>query len=202
MELIVISLIGYLIGAVPFAFVIGKVFYHTDVRQHGSGNLGGSNTGRVLGKKAGLAVMTLDLLKVTLVVFLAETFCAHPWAVALGGVSAGLGHCYPVFVRFRGGKAVATMYGFLFGLWVCVGYSPLTFFLPLAVFLGILFRTRIVSLSSMVSAVVGMLYLWCTAAHLPVKAAVTVYALLVVFRHSENIRRLRRKIENKIRWLG
>ena len=65
MDLILICLMGYLIGAIPFAFVIGKVFYRTDVRKHGSGNLGGSNTGRVLGKNAGLAVMTLDLLKVT-----------------------------------------------------------------------------------------------------------------------------------------
>ena len=72
---------GYLLDAIPFAYVIGKVFYHTDVRQHGSGNLGGSNTGRVLGLKAGVAVMTLDLLKVTLVVFLATgklfwSFCS------------------------------------------------------------------------------------------------------------------------------
>ena len=93
MELILISLTGYLIGSIPFAYVIGKLFYRTDVREHGSGNLGGSNTGRVLGKKAGVTVMTLDLLKVTLVVCLAGRLCTHPGAVALGGLSAGLGHC-------------------------------------------------------------------------------------------------------------
>ena len=146
MKLIFVLLIGYLIGAVPFAYVIGKVFYHTDVRQHGSGNLGGSNTGRVLGKKAGVAVMTLDLLKVTLIVFLASRLVSHPWAAACGGFSAALGHCYPVFTQFRGGKAVATLYGFLFGLWVCMGYSPLVFFLPLVTFLVILFLFKIVAL--------------------------------------------------------
>ena len=112
MELILISLAGYLIGAIPFAYVIGKLFYRTDVREHGSGNLGGTNTGRVLGKKAGVEVMTLDLLKVTLVVFLAVGFCTHPWAVACGGSAAALGHCYPVFVRFRGGKAVDHSIGY------------------------------------------------------------------------------------------
>ena len=93
MELLFVSLIGYLIGSVPFAYVIGKAFYHTDVRQHGSGNLGGSNTGRVLGKKAGLAVLTLDLLKATLSVFLATKISAHPWAVSLAALFTAIGHC-------------------------------------------------------------------------------------------------------------
>ena len=74
MKLLFILIISYLIGSVPFALVIGKVFYNTDVREHGSKNLGGSNTGRTLGKKTGLSVMALDLLKVSFVVFLAYPF--------------------------------------------------------------------------------------------------------------------------------
>lgn len=201
MELVVISLAGYLIGAVPFAFVIGKVFYHTDVRQHGSGNLGGSNTGRVLGPKAGVAVMTLDLLKVTLVVYLAAKFCTHPWAAACGGVSAALGHCYPVFAHFRGGKAVAAMYGFLFGLWVCVGYSPFVFFLPLVTFLTVLSLFKIVSLASMTSSAAAVIYLWFTPAHPSVKAAIVFFALLVILRHRANIMRMVQGTENKIHWM-
>lgn len=201
MELMIISLVGYLIGAIPFAFVIGKLFYHTDVRQHGSGNLGGSNTGRVLGSKAGLAVMTLDLLKVTFVVFFATNISTHPWAVACGGVSAALGHCYPVFAHFRGGKAVATMYGFLFGLWVCVGYSPLVFFLPLVTFLLVLALFKIVSLSSMLSAVAVAVYLWLTPAHLSVRVVIVFFALFVIVRHKGNIKRLLTGTENKIRWM-
>lgn len=201
MELILISLVGYLIGSIPFAFVVGKLFYRTDVREHGSGNLGGSNTGRVLGKKAGVAVMTLDLLKVTLVVRLATQFCTHPWAVALGGLSAALGHCYPVFAHFRGGKAVATLYGFLFGLWVCVGYSPLAFFLPLVTFLTVLFLFKIVSLSSMVSALVAVAYICFTGRHPSVVVAIVIFAVLVIIRHSGNIKRMLRGTENKIHWM-
>ncbi len=201
MEWILIVLVGYLIGAIPFAFVIGKLFYHTDVRQHGSGNLGGSNTGRVLGSKAGLAVMTMDLLKVTFVLFLATLLSDHPWAIACGGISAALGHCYPVFVHFRGGKAVAAMYGFLFGLWVCGGYSPLVFFLPLVSFLLILGLFKIVALSSMLSAVAVAVYLWLTPAHLSVRVAIVFFALLLIVRHKGNIQRMLSGTENKIRWM-
>ena len=201
MDLILILILGYLVGAVPFAFVIGKVFYRTDVRRHGSGNLGGSNTGRVLGKKAGVAVMTLDILKVTFVVFLATRLSSHPWAVAFGALAAAVGHCYPVFLHFRGGKAVATMYGLLFGLWVCMGYSPLTFFLPLVTFLVVLYLFRIVSLSSMVSAAAAVIYLWLTGAHPSVVTAGLLFTLLIVLRHRENIERMCRGTENKVRWI-
>ena len=201
MDLILICLMGYLIGAIPFAFVIGKVFFATDVRKHGSGNLGGSNTGRVLGKKAGLAVMTLDLLKVTLVLGLSMLLCKHPWAIACGCLSAAVGHCYPVFVHFHGGKAVATLYGFLFGLWVCAGMSPLVFFLPLITFLVVLFLFKIVSLSSMLSSLAATAYIWSTDAHLSVKIATAVFAVLIIARHHENIARMLQGNERKIRWM-
>ena len=125
MKLFFIIILGYLIGSIPFALVIGKVFYKTDVRQYGSGNLGGGNTGRVLGKKAGLATMALDLLKVSFVVLIAQRMAGTDLAVALGALAAGLGHCYPIYAGFRGGKAVASMYGFLFGLFAFAGRSPL-----------------------------------------------------------------------------
>lgn len=201
MELILIALLGYFLGAVPFAFVIGKLFFHVDVRQHGSGNLGGSNTGRVLGKKAGLAVMTLDILKVTLVVFLATRISDHPWAVSIGAVSASIGHCYPVFLRFRGGKAVATLYGLLFGLWVCLGYSPLAFFLPLITFLVVLYLFKIVSLSSMISSLAAVVYLWLSGGETPVVIAAGIFALLIILRHHENIKRMVRGCERKISWM-
>lgn len=134
MEFLFIGLMGYLIGSVPFAYVIGKVFYGTDVRQHGSGNLGGSNTGRVLGARAGVAVMTMDLLKVTASYFLATLISTHSWAACWGALCAAMGHCYPIFVRFRGGKAVAAFYGFLFALWVCGGLGIWVFIMPLIIF--------------------------------------------------------------------
>ena len=201
MELILVSVIGYLIGSVPFAYVIGKVFYHTDVRRHGSGNPGGSNTGRVLGKKAGLAVMTLDLLKATLSVYLAVKLSAHPWAISLAALAAAIGHCYPVFLRFRGGKAVAALYGFLFALWIIGGYSPLVFFLPLAAFLAILAAFKIVSLSSILSSWAAVACLPALSAHPSLIWSGAILALLITVRHHENIRRMASGTERKIRWM-
>lgn len=201
MEFICILCISYLIGAVPFAYVIGKVFYQTDVRNYGSGNLGGSNTGRVLGKKAGLAVMTLDLLKVTVSVFLALQISTHPWAAAIGAVSAAIGHCYPIFVHFRGGKAVAALYGFLFALWCFADYSPAVFFLPLITFWMILAAFRIVSLSSILSSIAGLIYVWCTKAHISAICATVFFVILIVYRHKGNIRRMIHGTEQKITWM-
>ena len=152
MNILILFLISYLIGSIPFALVIGKVFYKTDVREHGSKNLGGGNTGRVLGKKAGVAVMTLDILKVSSVVFLAQHFGYDETMMSCCGLVAAAGHCWPIFAKFKGGKAVATIYGFLFGLFVFAGYGPLVFFLPLLTFLIVLKLTKIISLSSMISA--------------------------------------------------
>ena len=201
MRMLILLIAAYLIGSVPFALVIGKVFFKTDIRQHGSGNLGGGNTGRVLGKRAGVAVMTLDILKVALVVFLAKTFIGSELAIACGGLTAAIGHCFPIFARFKGGKAVATMYGFLFGLFVFCGYSPLMFFLPLAVFLIVLKLTKIISLSSMISAAAVTIYAFLTAKALPVNIALAVFTLLIVVRHRKNIERMIHHNENKISWM-
>ena len=201
MDLIYVSLIGYLIGAVPFAYVIGKLYYQTDVRNHGSGNLGGSNTGRVLGKKAGVAVMALDLLKVTLSVFLALKISDHSWAASCGALSAAIGHCYPVFLRFHGGKAVAALYGFLFALWILMDYSPAVYFLPLVTFLGILKAFKIVSLSSILSSVAAVLFLWLAGAHLSVLCTTAVFSVLIILRHRGNIQRMIAGTERKISWM-
>lgn len=201
MKMILILLLGYLIGSIPFALVVGKVFYHTDVRQHGSRNLGGGNTGRVLGKKAGVAVMTLDILKVALVVLLARLIAGTERAMAIGGLAAAAGHCWPVFAGFRGGKAVATMYGFLFGLFVFAGYSPLMFFLPLVAFLLVLYLSKIVSLSSIVSAALVTVYAFCTGGCSPVSVALVLFTALIVLRHRTNLQRLVRGQENKVTWL-
>lgn len=202
MEFLFIGLIGYLIGSVPFAYVIGKTFYGTDVRQHGSGNLGGSNTGRVLGAKAGVAVMTMDLLKVTASYFIATLISAHPWAACWGALCAALGHCYPIFVRFRGGKAVAAFYGFLFALWVFGGMGATVFFVPLAIFLSVLAVSKIVSLSSMISACTAGVYLWLMGAGTAVVSTAAICAGLIVLRHSGNIRRMMGGTERKISWMG
>ena len=202
MDLFLVSVISYLIGSVPFAYVIGKVFYRTDVRQHGSGNLGGTNTGRVLGKKAGLAVMTLDLLKATISVFLAVQCSSHPWAICLAGLATAVGHCYPVFVRFHGGKAVAALYGFLFALWVICGYSPLIFFLPLVTFLAVLVVFKIVSLSSILSSCGAVAYARILGLRPCFLWTIAILAVFITVRHHENIRRMLSGTERRIQWMN
>lgn len=201
MKMLTLAVIGYLIGSIPFALVIGKVFYQTDIRKHGSGNLGGGNTGRVLGKKAGVAVMTLDILKVALVVFVAKRFLHTETAVAFGGLAAAVGHCWPVFAGFKGGKAVATMYGFLFGLFVFAGHSPLVFFLPLLAFLLVLKLTKIISLSSIISALVVTVYVCLSTDSASICLALAVFTILIVIRHRKNIERICKRQENKISWM-
>ena len=218
-ELISAILIGYLLGSIPFALVIGKVFYKTDIRQFGSHNLGGGNAGRVLGKKAGLAVMTLDILKVTLAVFLVSLLCQYlpRWmpqqlsplsfsqrqlVMIIAGFAAAMGHCFPLFARFKGGKAVATMYGFLFGMALIAGYSFWIFFVPLLTFLVVLYLWRIVALASIVSAAVNTVFIWFTANSLPLFAASLVFTLIILVRHRANLQRMISGTENKIKWMG
>ena len=199
MILLLSVILGYLIGSVPFALVIGRLFYHTDVREYGSGNLGGGNTARVLGKRAGLSVMALDLLKVSFLILLVRLMGGSDTAMALGSFSAGIGHCFPVFAGFRGGKAVAAMYGFLFGLFAFAGRSPLYFFLPLVVFLITLVLTRIIALASMVTAAAVNLFVLMRLESAPVRLVLFLFFLMIVIRHRSNIGRMLRGEENKIK---
>ena len=114
---IVILILAYLFGSIPWALVIGKVFYKTDIRHHGSGNLGGSNAGRVLGKKAGVSVIALDALKALFSVVLAKTLNMSDTICVLAGLMCCVGHCFPIFANFKGGKAVATTVGIHTALW-------------------------------------------------------------------------------------
>lgn len=199
MKILLSILIGYLIGSIPFALVIGKLFYRTDVRQYGSGNLGGGNTARVLGKRAGLSVMALDLLKVTFVLLLVQLLGGGDTAIACGGLAAGIGHCFPVFAGFKGGKAVAAMYGLLFGLFAAAGRSPLYFFLPLAVFLITLFVTKIIALASIISAGAVTLFVFLRPEALVIKAVLLIYFVMIVVRHRSNIGRILRHEENTVK---
>ena len=198
---IISALTGYLPGSVPFALVIGKAFYKTDIRQHGSGNPGGSNAGRVLGKKAGIAVMILDILKVTLAMLLVSLFTEGEICLIIAGIFSAVGHCFPVFARFHGGKAVATMYGFLFGMIVVAGRSILLFLIPLATFLLIIFVTRIVSVSSIASSLAAVAYTALFEHSLALTLSLVFFAVLLTVRHIPNIKKLLRGEENKVKWI-
>lgn len=192
---------GYLIGSIPFALVVGKIFFNTDVRNYGSGNLGGSNAGRVLGKKAGLSVMALDLLKVTFVIFLASFLKNREIVMVAAGVTAAVGHCFPIFAKFKGGKAVATMYGFLFGMALIGGYSFWIFFVPLLTFLAVLYITKIVALSSVFSAIVNTLFIYFVIGSKILFLGSLVFTIVMIIRHRANFERMLKHEENKISWM-
>ena len=200
-EILAAMLIGYFLGAIPFALVIGKVFYQTDIRNYGSKNLGGSNAGRVLGKKAGLAVMTMDVLKVIIAIFLTSLFAKDQTALIVAGLAAAAGHCFPVFANFKGGKAVATMYGFWFGMALIGGYTFWIFFLPLITFLLVLYTTKIVAVSSVMSAIVNTAYIYFIDESKGLFAASLIFTIVLIIRHRKNFERMIKHEENKIKWM-
>ena len=201
MKILAAIAIGYLLGPIPFALVIGKIFYKTDIRNYGSRNLGGGNAGRVLGRKAGLAVMILDILKVTLAILIMSLIGGGETAMITAGLAAAAGHCFPLFANFKGGKAVATMYGFLFGMTLIGGYSFWIFFFPLLTFLVVLYLGKIIALASIASAVVNTLFILLVIQSVPLLAASFGFTIVIVVRHRKNLERIAKGVENKISWM-
>jgi len=199
-NIIIASIIGYLLGSIPFALVIGKLFYNTDVREYGSGNLGGSNAGRVLGKKAAISVIALDVLKVVLAAAIVAYFF-EPAASIWAGLFAAIGHCYPIFAGFRGGKAVATMFGFLLSSAIFTFQDPWMLFVPLGIFLVILFIFKMVSLASIFAAITQAIYISFITEYTSAIVASILLAILVIFRHIPNIKRIANGSESKVGWL-
>ena len=191
---ILLIIIGYLLGSIPFALLVGKIGYGIDIREHGSGNLGGTNTFRVLGVKAGLIVTIADILKGTLAASLPVLFSIdiHP---LITGMFAVFGHTYPVFAQFRGGKAVATSGG------VLLFYSPMLFMTMLAVFFLVLYVSKYVSLSSMLTGVYATVYAFVWTDDVPLRIVVTLLTLFVFYRHRANVKRILNKTEPKVKWL-
>ena len=194
--------LGYLLGSIPFALVIGKLFYKTDVRNFGSGNLGSTNAGRVLGKKAGISVIVCDVVKVVVVVGVVSCFDleASIWA----GFAAAFGHCYPVFAGFRGGKAVATMFGFLLSTSIFTFQSAWYLIVPFAVFLVVRYAGKMVSLSSISADFTSSIYVRLTIIQdisVEIVAASWLLTILVIYRPRANIVKIKNGTENKISWL-
>ncbi|PFG06293.1 glycerol-3-phosphate acyltransferase PlsY [Bacillus sp. es.034] len=188
-----ILILSYLLGSIPSGLLIGKTFYGKDIREHGSGNLGGTNTFRTLGVKAGMIVTIMDILKGTLATLL-PLMLASDVHMLLAGVFAVIGHMYPVFANFRGGKAVATSAG------VLLGYNYILFLILLAVFFICLYATKYVSLSSMIAAVLAFTYSVFTG-DIPLIIVVGILTIFVIYRHRANIVRIKNKTEPKIKWL-
>ena len=196
---ILLILLGYLYGSIPFALVIGKVFYNTDVRESGSGNLGGTNAGRVLGKKAGISVIVLDALKAVIIFYLSSylslKFNLNPDIKYLAGLACIFGHCYPIFAEFRGGKAVSTSLGYF----LCI--EPLYAVVAIVVFLLVLKISKYVSLSSISAALIVLCITPFLALSITAKLCMLVAVILLVYRHKDNIKRIKNQTESKIQWM-
>lgn len=196
---ILLILLGYLYGSIPFALVIGKVFYNTDVRESGSGNLGGTNAGRVLGKKAGISVIILDALKAVIIFYLSSylslKFNLNPDIKYIAGLACIFGHCYPIFAEFRGGKAVSTSLGYF----LCI--EPLYAVVAIVVFLLVLKISKYVSLSSISTALIVLCITPFLAVSITAKLCMLVAVILLVYRHKDNIKRIKNHTESKIQWM-
>lgn len=200
MDILLLLLIAYMIGSLPSALWIGKLFYKTDIREHGSGNMGATNTFRVLGKKAGIFVTVFDILKGTAAVlvvslpYFSDT-SIHPLLV---GVVAVVGHMFPVFAHFKGGKAVATSAG------VLLGYNWMIFVLVILTFLIALKITKMVSLTSIIVAIMGSVYgiiYYFITGDIYLELVIFLMGSFIVFRHRANIARIKAGTEPKVTWL-
>ncbi|OEC01473.1 glycerol-3-phosphate acyltransferase [Lysinibacillus sphaericus] len=195
-----IILCAYLIGSIPSGLWIGKIFYKTDIREHGSGNLGATNTFRILGKKAGLVVTVMDVLKGTAAVLLVTlpVFADVTIHSLILGLVAVIGHMFPIFASFRGGKAVATSAG------VLLGYSWPLFILLFITFIVTLKLTKIVSLTSMIAALVALIYsiiYFFVTGDFALGILVAFLFTFIIYRHRANISRIKNGTEPKVKWL-
>jgi len=201
MNTFILILLAYLLGSIPSALWIGKLFYNTDIRQHGSGNLGGTNTFRTLGIKAGLIVTSLDILKGTaatllplLPLFADSTI--HPLIL---GVIAVIGHMFPIFANFKGGKAVATSGGIL------LGYNWPIFVLMIIAFFIVLKISKMVSLTSLVLGVIGLIYVILYnlfyETDIPLLVVIVLLSSFIFYRHRANITRIKAGTEPKVKWI-
>ena len=213
------GLCGYLIGSINNAVIISNVFFRKDVRNYGSKNAGGTNTGRVFGRKAGVAVMVLDVLKsifvywaITLIFLFtnAGAYVDHPATIHFAMILTALGHCYPVYYKFKGGKAVSVVAGFI------LATNWLFTILGIVIFFSILKLRKMVSYASILMAAViaglsPILFIPLIGEHsfyplvvqdllyyIPTLVALCV---LLILKHRTNIERLQKGTESTITWM-
>ena len=185
-------LAGYLLGSIPFALLMVRRWSATDLRQAGSGNLGAANVMRTSGVWAGVLVALLDMLKGAASVVLAERLSANAVAPAAAGFAAIVGHVYPVWLRFRGGKGVATACG-VFAILTPLAVPP-----ALAVFVVAVWITKYISLGSVLASIALPPLAYVAGGTPPAVAAAFAAAAIIVFRHRSNVVRLRAGTERRI----
>lgn len=193
MDMVLCCVIAYLLGSIPNGLVWGKLLWQTDLREYGSHNIGATNAWRTLGKTAGTLIFALDFLKGFLSVYIASQIAGTPLAMVLAAVFAIVGHSCSIFLRFKGGKGVAT------GLGVIVMLMPLQAGIVFLVWLAIVKVTGYVSLGSIVAA--ALVPVLAYLAGYPTEFVVfgLAAAILIIVRHHSNITRLLNGTESKIK---
>lgn len=186
-------IVGYLLGSISFSILIAKRVAKIDIRQHGSGNAGATNTLRVLGKGPAIVVLLLDAVKGVVAVLLAKyVFSGGDWAIALSGLASVIGHNWPVFFKFQGGKGVATTIGVLLAL------APIPALISVVVTLVVIAISRYVSLGSLVFMALIPIFIYFQEEPLAYVVSTFAIAILGYIRHLENIRRLMQGQERKL----
>ena len=182
---------AYLLGSIPSGLWIGRKFFQIDIRQHGSGNLGATNSFRILGKKAGTIVLLMDLLKGSISVLLLKQMDLHGISPLIIALFAVIGHTYPLFANFRGGKAVATFAG------VILAYQPVLFLIGLGIFILTLAISKMVSFTSMLTISIGVL-LSLYFKDMVLTTIALLADIFIIYRHRTNIQRILNGTEAKV----
>ena len=191
LSIILGATMAYLLGSIPSGLWIGRKFFQIDIRQYGSGNLGATNSFRILGKKAGTIVLLMDLLKGSISVLLLKQMDLHGISPLIIALFAVIGHTYPLFANFKGGKAVATFAG------VILAYQPVLFLIGLGIFILTLAISKMVSFTSMLTISIGVLLsLYFQDMVLTIIALVA--DIFIIYRHRTNIQRILNGTELKV----
>lgn len=184
---------AYLIGSIPFGVLTGQLFKKVDIREYGSHSIGTTNAYRVLGFKLGTLVLILDMLKGTLSASLPILIGNYPhYYVIICGFFAVIGHTFSIFLKFHGGKAVAT------GAGILLAYEPILFLLTWIVFLTVLFLTSAVSISSIVSFIFVNIISFFVLKDPILSIIALLLLVIVIIRHKENIKRIKKGQENLV----
>ena len=193
MDIVIVCVLSYLIGSLPNGLILGKSIWGIDLREHGSHNIGATNAWRTIGKVAGFSVFLLDLLKGIAGVWFGMKFGSTALAPVLGGIFAIVGHSCSIFLKFKGGKGVAT------GLGVIAMLMPLPTIIVFAVWFIIVKITGYVSLGSIVAAALVPVLAWIFGKSVEVIGFGVLAAAFIIIRHKENIGRLLSGKESKIK---
>ena len=188
MEYLIVGITSYLMGSIPFGFILTKIFLKKDIREIGSGNIGATNALRTGNKLVGYSTLILDILKAIIPVIYVKM--NYPELIYIASLCAFLGHVFPIWLKFNGGKGVATYVGILFSINILLG-------LIFVISWGVIFLiSRYSSLSSIIGSLSVPLYLFITTEKSSVIFFITMF-VLIFFTHRENIIRLKNKEESK-----